>query len=110
MLSSSRWPRPTPARPVSTSRTGWANAGPPGELAQVLPSVRHIERASTLVTRESTAESVVAGPDLDAHVEQLHKYAVAGYDEVYVANMGPHYLPMIEAYGQDVLPATRNAS
>ena len=40
-------------------------------------------------------------------MEQLRDYVDAGYDEVYVANMGPHYLAMIEAYGRDVLPALR---
>ena len=83
----------------------WPNAGLPGELAQVLPSVRHFEQATSLVTRESTAESVVAGPEITPHVDQLREYAQAGYDEVYVANMGPHYLSMIEAYGREVLPA-----
>ena len=83
----------------------WPNAGLPGELAQVLPSVRHFEQATSLVTRESTKESVVAGPEITPHVDQLRTYAQAGYDEVYVANMGPHYLPMIEAYGREVLPA-----
>jgi G6PDH family F420-dependent oxidoreductase len=77
----------------------WANSGLPGELSQVLPSPKHFEQASQLVTRESTAESVVAGNDIDQHVEQLKGYVEAGYDDVYVANMGPHYLPMIEAYG-----------
>jgi len=86
----------------------WANAGLPGELSQVLPSVRHIEQASSLVTRESTAESVVAGPDIAKHLEQLHEYRDAGYDEVYVANMGPHFREMIEAYGRDVLPSLRS--
>ncbi len=83
----------------------WANSGLPGELAQVLPSPQHFEQASQLVTRESTADSVVAGPDVEEHVDQLKSYADAGYDEVYVANMGPHYLPMIEAYGREVLDA-----
>jgi len=82
----------------------WANSGLPGELSQVLPSPKHFEQASQLVTRESTAESVVAGNDVDKHVEQLRSYVDAGYDEVYVANMGPNYLPMIEAYGRDILP------
>lgn len=82
----------------------WANAGLPGELAQVLPSPKHFEQASQLVTRESTAESIVAGPDIARHVEQLQQYVDAGYDEVYVANMGPHYLDMIRAYGAEVLP------
>ena len=86
----------------------WANSGLPGELSQVLPSPKHFEQASQLVTRESTAESVVAGNDIDQHVEQLKGYVEAGYDEVYVANMGPHYVPMIEAYGRDVLPRLRS--
>jgi hypothetical protein len=85
----------------------WANAGLPGELAQVLPSPQHFEQASQLVSRESTAESIVAGNEVGRHVKQLRDYVDAGYDEVYVANMGPHYLPMIEAYGRDVLPELR---
>jgi G6PDH family F420-dependent oxidoreductase len=85
----------------------WANAGLPGELAQVLPSPQHFEQASQLVTRESTAESIVAGNDVDRHVRQLQDYVDAGLDEVYVANMGPHYLAMIESYGRDVLPRLR---
>ncbi|GGO70903.1 TIGR03557 family F420-dependent LLM class oxidoreductase [Nocardioides deserti] len=85
----------------------WANAGLPGELAQVLPSPKHFEQASQLVTRESTAESIVAGPDIARHVEQLQQYVDAGYDEVYVANMGPNYLDMIRAYGAEVLPQLR---
>lgn len=87
----------------------WRNAGLPGELAQVLPSPRHFEQASELVTRESTADSVVAGPDVAEHVAQLRSYVDAGYDEVYVANMGPHYLDMIRAYGAEVLPELRRA-
>jgi G6PDH family F420-dependent oxidoreductase len=85
----------------------WANSGLPGELSQVLPSPQHFEQASQLVTRESTAESVVAGKDVDQHADQLQSYVNAGYDEVYVANMGPHYLAMIETYGRDVLPRLR---
>ena len=47
------------------------------------------------------------GNDIDAHVQQLQDYVDAGYDEVYVANMGPNYAAMIEAYGSDVLPRLR---
>ena len=87
----------------------WPNAGLPGELAQVLPSVRHFEQATQLVTRESTEESIVAGPDPEAHLEELRTYVEAGYDEVYVANMGPHYREMLEGWGRDVLPRFRAA-
>jgi G6PDH family F420-dependent oxidoreductase len=88
----------------------WANSGLPGELAQVLPSPQHFEQASQLVTMEMTAESVVCGPDVERHVDTFAPYVDAGYDEVYVANMGPHYAAMIRAYGEKVLPALRSGS
>jgi G6PDH family F420-dependent oxidoreductase len=82
----------------------WANSGLPGELAQVLPNPEHFEQASSLVTLESTRESVVAGSDPKTHLEQIQQYDDAGYDALYVANMGPHYREMIEFYGEQVLP------
>jgi G6PDH family F420-dependent oxidoreductase len=85
----------------------WANAGLPGELAQVLPSPRHFEQASELVTRASTASSVAAGPDPKVHLESVREYVDVGYDEVYVANMGPHYRDMIRMFGEQVLPELR---
>jgi G6PDH family F420-dependent oxidoreductase len=86
----------------------WANSGLPGELAQVLPSPQHFEQASQLVTKQMTADAVVCGPDLERHVDNFAPYVDAGFDEVYVANMGPHYRQMIKAYGEKVLPALRS--
>jgi alkanesulfonate monooxygenase SsuD/methylene tetrahydromethanopterin reductase-like flavin-dependent oxidoreductase (luciferase family) len=73
-------------------------------MAQILPTPEHFEQATELVTMDSTRESVVAGTDLDQHLEQVRTYADAGYDELYVANMGPHHQDMIEFYGEHVLP------
>jgi G6PDH family F420-dependent oxidoreductase len=85
----------------------WPNAGLPGEMAQILPTPEHFEQASTLVTLDSTRDSVVAGPDPERHLEQVEKYRDAGYDALYVANMGPHYKEMIEFYGDKILPGLR---
>ena len=81
----------------------WPNAGLPGEMAQILPTPEHFEQATELVTMDSTKESVVAGNDVEEHQRQIQEYADAGYDELYVANMGPHFLEMIEFYGKHVL-------
>jgi G6PDH family F420-dependent oxidoreductase len=86
----------------------WANAGLPGELAQVLPSPKHFEQASQLVTEDMTRSSVVAGSDPEAHLAQLARYRDAGYDELHVANMGPRFEEMIAFYGKEVLPAFRS--
>lgn len=85
----------------------WSNAGLPGELAQVLPSPRHFEQASQLVTEDMTRESAVCGPDPEEHADVFAAYAEAGFDEVYVANMGPNYEPMMRMYGEKVLPTVR---
>ncbi len=95
---------------VAIAHRLWANAGLPGELAQVLPSPRHFEQASQLVTPDMTRDSVVCGPDVERHVDAFVPYVDAGYDEVYVANMGPHYKEMLRTYGDKVLPALRSDS
>jgi G6PDH family F420-dependent oxidoreductase len=87
----------------------WPNAGLPGELAQVLPTPEHFEQASQLVTEDSTQKSVVAGHDPDEHLRQIKTYRDAGYDALYLANMGPHYREMIEFYGEHILPALAEA-
>jgi len=85
----------------------WANSGLPGELAQVLPSPRHFEQASSLVTEDMTRSSVVCGKNAAEHIEAFEPFVNAGIDEVYVANMGPHYADMLAMYKVDVLPQLR---
>jgi G6PDH family F420-dependent oxidoreductase len=99
---------PTENEGVDLAHRIWANAGLPGELAQVLPSPRHFEQASQLVTREMTADSAPAGPDPKVHLDSVREYVDLGYDEVYVANMGPHYLDMIAMFGEQILPELRS--
>jgi G6PDH family F420-dependent oxidoreductase len=86
----------------------WPNAGLPGEMAQVLPTPEHFEQVSDLVTLDATRESVVAGSDPGPHLEQVQTYRDAGYDALYVANMGPHYREMIAFYGEQILPEARS--
>ncbi|MGH3478681.1 MAG: hypothetical protein ACRDQD_17825 [Nocardioidaceae bacterium] len=52
----------------------------------------------------------MAGPKVEDHAAQIQAFAAAGYDEVYVADMGPHHQQMIQAYGRDVLPAARDTA
>src|ERR1700712_1027443 len=82
----------------------WPNAGLPGELAQILPTPEHFEQATELVTLDAIRESTVAGNDPEQHLEQVRSYADAGFDELYIADMGPHFEEMIAFYGKQVLP------
>jgi G6PDH family F420-dependent oxidoreductase len=92
---------------VAMAHRLWPNMGLPGELAQVLPSPKHFEQASEIVTPEMVGGSIACGPDLDEHVEQLMEYADAGFDELYVSQIGPHAEEFFAAYEKEVLPALR---
>ena len=101
---------PTRDEAIDAAYALWPNAGVPGELSQVLPSPQHFEQAAELVTREKFAENGAFGPDVAEHVEAYAPFVDAGFSDVYVANMGPHYADMIAAYGSDVLPELRSRS
>jgi len=94
---------PTVDEGVGHAHRLWSNSGLPGELAQVLPSPRHFEQASQLVTEDMTKDAVVCGPDPAGHAEQLRAYEKAGFDEVYIANMGPDYGELIDMYRREFL-------
>lgn len=85
----------------------WANAGIPGELSQVLPSPRHFEQVSELVTEDMTRGSTTCGKDVDAHVAAFQPYADAGFDEIYISNMGENYRQFFDLYRDEVLPRLR---
>ncbi|MCW2612369.1 MAG: luciferase-like protein [Cryptosporangiaceae bacterium] len=98
---------PDAAAARRTAHGLWANEQLPGELAQVLPTPRHFEQASTLVTEEMIGAALVCGNDVDAHVEQFRQYRDAGYDEVYINQIGPDQEAFFAFYAEQVLPQLR---
>ncbi len=80
---------PSAEEGLATAHRIWPNMQLPGELAQVLPQPRHFEQAATLVSRETMAGSLPTGPDPEPYQETLKSYLDAGFDEVYVAQIGP---------------------
>jgi G6PDH family F420-dependent oxidoreductase len=96
-------------RAVKTVHRLWPNDQLPGELAQVLPTPEHFEQAATLVTEDMVREAVVCGDAVDDHVRAVAAYADAGFDEVYVNQIGPDQTPFFDFYRTEVLPALRAA-
>ena len=91
-----------------TALEWWPNAGLQGPLSQELPLPSHFEEAVAMVTEDDVAESVVCGPDLDAHLEGIEAFATAGFDHVYVHQVGPDQAGFLDFYARDVLPEARD--
>jgi coenzyme F420-dependent glucose-6-phosphate dehydrogenase len=87
-----------------TAHELWPTAAIPGESGQELPNPRHFEQLAKLVTEDMIAERVVCGPDIDRHIEAIQAYVDAGFDHVYIHQIGPDQAGFLEAYAKDVLP------
>jgi G6PDH family F420-dependent oxidoreductase len=94
---------------VKIAHQTWRNSLLPGQLAQDLPTPTHFDQASELVTEDMIAAKVPCGPDPAKHVAAIREYVNAGFDEVYVSQMGPDQEGMIRFYEREVLPALRKS-
>jgi G6PDH family F420-dependent oxidoreductase len=88
----------------ATALEWWPNAGLQGTLGQELPLPSHFEEAARMVTEEDVAEKVVCGPDPVAHLEAIEMYCNAGFDHVYVHQVGPDQAGFLDFYSTDVVP------
>ncbi|WP_432037778.1 TIGR03557 family F420-dependent LLM class oxidoreductase [Streptomyces cucumeris] len=93
-----------PYETLGTAHRLWPNLGLPGELAQLLPTPAHFEQAAELVTPEQLADRVTCGDDPEAHTRALAAYAEAGFDTVYVNQIGPDQRGFFDFYRTKVLP------
>ena len=92
-----------------TAHEVWPTGALPGELSQELPTPAHFEQAAQLVTEDAVAEEVVCGPDPEQHAAKVQEYVDAGYDHVYVHQVGPDQEGFIRFYQREILPRFHSA-
>ena len=83
----------------------WPNAAVPGELSWELPTPKHFEAAAKMVGDDAIAEQVVCGSDTDEHIDQIQKFADAGFDHVYIHQIGPKQDEFLDFYEAEILPS-----
>ena len=94
---------------LETAHQRWANDLLPGQLAQVLPRPRDFEAAASLVERDAVGAQIACGPDPRRHIDAAQKYVDAGFDEVYVQQIGGRHEEFFQLWGDKVLPALGSA-
>src|SRR5262245_23843062 len=82
----------------------WPNVAITGELSQVLPVPAHFEQAAQMVEEEDVAKKVICGPDPKRHIAKLEEYAEAGFDHVWVHQVGPNQEGFFRFYEEEVFP------
>ncbi|HWF80428.1 MAG TPA: TIGR03557 family F420-dependent LLM class oxidoreductase [Streptosporangiaceae bacterium] len=83
----------------------WPTEQIPGEAMQLLPSPRHFGQLAQLISEDMV--TAPCGPDPQDHISGVRAFADAGFDEVYVGQVGPDQEGFFEFYASQVLPRLR---
>ena len=62
------------------------------------------EEAAENVREEDVAEEVVCGPDPERHRAAIQEYVDAGYERVYVHQIGDDQAGFFDFYEREILP------
>lgn len=85
----------------------WPNGAISGSYFLELPLPAHFEEAAETLDEEDIAESIVCGPDPERHRAAIQEYIDAGYDHIYVHQIGPDQDGFFDFYEREVLPSFR---
>jgi coenzyme F420-dependent glucose-6-phosphate dehydrogenase len=85
----------------------WPNGAISGSYFLELPLPAHFEEAAEVLDTDDVAESIVCGPDPERHRAAIQEYVDAGYDHVYVHQVGPDQKGFFDFYEREVLPGFR---
>ena len=82
----------------------WKSSGLPGQLNQELALPAHFEAGSQLVTESAVAEKIPCGPDPELHLATIQSYVEAGYDEIFIAQVGDEQGEFLEFFAKELSP------
>ena len=82
----------------------WPMSGIKGQLMQELATPGQFSSAAEMLTEEAATATVACGPDPKDHLDEIHKFVDAGYDHVWIHNIGPNQDDFFTLYEKEVLP------
>jgi G6PDH family F420-dependent oxidoreductase len=93
------------AQARETAYRYWPTAGLKGGLSQELPTPGQFERAAKNATEEQVAEALICSGDPEKHMQGIQKFVDAGFDHVYVHQVGPDQEGFFNFYEKHILPS-----
>lgn len=94
-------------RAIELAHKIWPTAGFKGQLNQELATPSLFEGAAAMVSPEDIEKSIICGDDVDAHLQEIQKYVDAGFDHIYIHQVGPEQERMFKFYQDKIMPALK---
>jgi len=93
----------TEAEARRTAFKWWPIAALKGELSQELPTPTHFEQASGTLREEDVGEVILCSNDPEKHVEKIREFEEAGFDHVYIHQIGLDQDRFFKFYEKEIL-------
>jgi G6PDH family F420-dependent oxidoreductase len=82
----------------------WRTGGVPGELSQELRTPALFTQATTNISVDSVAEATPCGPDPAPMIEAVKEFVDAGFDRVYINQIGPDQDGFFDFFTSELAP------
>lgn len=95
------------AKDEATARRTAHELWPSATLAQSgleLPLPAHFEELARTISEEDVAKAILCSPDPELHADKIREYFQAGYDHVFVHQVGPDQEGFFRFFKRQVLP------
>jgi coenzyme F420-dependent glucose-6-phosphate dehydrogenase len=89
---------------VTTAHRIWPTAAIRGEASQELPAPAHFEQLVQMITPEQIAKAIPCGPDPEPVIETIREYERAGFDHIYLHQVGPDQAGFLRFAERELLP------
>ena len=93
-----------------TALEWWPTAAIHGDSGQELSLPSSFESLAELVTEDAIAEAVACGPDPEVHLAKVQEFIDAGYDHVYLHQVGPDQEGFFRFAERELLPRLGSGS
>lgn len=89
---------------VRTAHRQWPTAAIKGSFTLEMPLPSHFEEVTNLVTEEQVAQKIVCGPDPQRHIDAIQQYIDAGFDHIFVHQVGHDQEGFFRFFEREILP------
>jgi len=90
---------------VRTAHRVWPNAAIRGEASQELPVPANFEQLAQMVTPEALGEVIPCGPDPEPVLEKIRAFEAAGFEDIYLHQIGPDQAGFLRFAERELRPA-----
>lgn len=92
------------ARARRTAHSAWPISGLSGNVNWEIKTVEHFDQLVQGVSEDQVAKAIICGPDPGPVLEKIEAFVEAGFDHVYIHQVGPDQERFFDWASREVLP------